>query len=63
MNIEEPTEDRNMTASIAISSAATLVIATGASMLSNDKYAALGFIIVGVAIYFLKAYLYNKGCL
>ena len=63
MTSETVTDDRNMTASIAISSAATLVIATGASMLSTDKWAALGFVIVGVIIYFLKAYLYNKGCL
>lgn len=63
MTSETVTDDRNMTASIAISSTATLVIATGASMLSTDKWAGLGFVIVGVIIYFLKAYLYNKGCL
>lgn len=54
------TGSANPTATITISTVATLLIATGTPGLQQGNIYSLGLIIIGVGIYFFKAYLMKK---
>jgi hypothetical protein len=53
----------NISASIAISALATTIIAIGTPMIMAEKPFGYALIVLGLIVYFVKAYLLKKGCI
>lgn len=53
----------NINASIAISAGATTIIAIGTPMLMAEKPLGVVLVVIGLIVYFVKAYLLKKGCI
>lgn len=57
------TDYNNINASIAISAGATTIIAIGTPMLMAEKPLGVVLVVIGLIVYFVKAYLLKKGCI
>ena len=56
-------EYTNINAGIAISAAATTIIAVGTPMIAAEKPFGFVLVLAGIGVYFIKAYLLKKNCI